>query len=115
MGSGLVCPRMGEAVPIANDLIIKGMSDAVIVLDVEDRILEANPAFHDLAGFNGAAVAGAAYGIADETGQQQEADRHDGQQRGGDEPQSGMFGEGVEHRYPFSSSAVSTSTVMWLL
>ena len=44
--------------PIAIDLIIKGMSDAVLVLDVQGRILEANPVFRDLAGLDGAGVAG---------------------------------------------------------
>jgi hypothetical protein len=49
---------------------------------------------------------------ADGAGEQQEDERSQGQERGRDVEQPGLC---QAHDYPFSSSAVSTSTVMWLL
>jgi len=48
---GLFGARLGDVVPVAYETIIEGMSDGVIVLDGEDRVLDLNPVARDLVGY----------------------------------------------------------------
>jgi len=47
---GLLEFRVLDVVPMARDIVIEGMSDAVLVLDIRGRIVDANPAAAALAG-----------------------------------------------------------------
>lgn len=42
--------RIGDILPVAHDVVVRGMTDAVIVLDDQNRILSLNPAAKDLIG-----------------------------------------------------------------
>ena len=42
--------RLGDIVPVARETIIEGMSDSVIVLDTQNRIVDLNPAAQHLVG-----------------------------------------------------------------
>jgi len=42
--------RLLDLVPVARDFIIEGMSDGVLVLDIQDRIVDANPAAAQIIG-----------------------------------------------------------------
>jgi PAS domain S-box-containing protein len=42
--------RLGDVVPVAREVIIEGMSDGVIVLDAQNRIVDMNPAAQRLIG-----------------------------------------------------------------
>ncbi|NEU76153.1 diguanylate cyclase [Hassallia byssoidea VB512170] len=56
MLTGLICAvnifrfRMFDLVPVARDILIDSMSDGVLVLDVQNRILDINPAAQNLIG-----------------------------------------------------------------
>jgi PAS domain-containing protein len=43
---GLFEFKLLDVVPLAHDNIFKGMSDGVLVLDVGNRIIDFNPAYH---------------------------------------------------------------------
>jgi len=48
--------RLFDLVPIARDMLVETMLDAVIVLDPEDRIVDLNPAARALIGVSGSAI-----------------------------------------------------------
>jgi PAS domain S-box-containing protein len=50
--------RLLDVIPIAHDAVIEGMRDGVIVLDVQDRVVDLNPAAERIVGRSGAQAAG---------------------------------------------------------
>ncbi len=44
MGWSMYRYRLLDIAPIARNVVIEGMSDAVIVLDTHDRVVDTNPA-----------------------------------------------------------------------
>jgi PAS domain S-box-containing protein len=50
MGWSLYRYRLLDIVPVARNVVIEGMSDAVIVIDAQDRVIDANPATIQLLG-----------------------------------------------------------------
>ncbi|GAB4340943.1 MAG: hypothetical protein Kow0099_17260 [Candidatus Abyssubacteria bacterium] len=55
---GLLRFRILDIVPVARDSVIESMSDAVVVLDEEDRIVDLNPAAEGLFGCNASEAVG---------------------------------------------------------
>lgn len=55
---GLFRYRLFDLVPIARDRLIEKMLDAVLVMDVQDRIVDANPAAVSIFDLNGSDIAG---------------------------------------------------------
>jgi len=58
MGWGLFRFRLLDIVPVARDVVIESMSDAVVVLDVQDRIVDLNPAAQAILGCTASEVIG---------------------------------------------------------
>ena len=50
--------RLLDIVPVARDFIIEGMSDGVLVLDAQDRIVDANPAAAQIVGRSASEIVG---------------------------------------------------------
>jgi len=50
--------RIGDILPVAHDVVVRGMTDAVIVLDDQNRILSLNPAAKDLIGCSSPDITG---------------------------------------------------------
>jgi len=50
--------RIGDILPVAHDVVVRGMADAVIVLDDQNRILSLNPAAKDLIGCSSPDITG---------------------------------------------------------
>jgi diguanylate cyclase (GGDEF)-like protein/PAS domain S-box-containing protein len=57
-GWGLFSLRLLDIVPIAHDAIFEGMADAALVLDLDGRVLEFNPAAEALLAAEGGAIVG---------------------------------------------------------
>ena len=53
IGWSIIRYRLFEVVPIARDTLIENMDDAVLVLDLQDRIVDVNPAARRLLGASG--------------------------------------------------------------
>lgn len=55
---GLFRYRLLDIVPVAHDTVVKSMVDGMLVLDVQDRIVNLNPAMQDILGIPYAQMAG---------------------------------------------------------
>ncbi|MBD2124261.1 histidine kinase N-terminal 7TM domain-containing protein [Trichocoleus sp. FACHB-262] len=53
---GLFRFRLLDIVPVARDAVIESMSDGVMVLDLQNRIVDLNPAAQQMIGWNAAAI-----------------------------------------------------------
>lgn len=58
MGWGLFRYRMFTIIPVARDAVIESMSDGVIVLDSQNRVVDSNPAARSLLGLSTQAIIG---------------------------------------------------------
>jgi PAS domain S-box-containing protein len=56
--------RVGDLVPVARNMVIDSMSDAVIVMDTQQRVLDMNPSAKDLIGRSTAELIGRSIGEA---------------------------------------------------
>lgn len=55
---GMFRYRLFDLRPVARDAVVDGMSDAMLVLDLQDRVVDLNPAARDIIGLPGDAVIG---------------------------------------------------------
>jgi PAS domain-containing protein len=56
VGTSLFRCKLPEIVPVAHGTLIEGISDSIIVLDAENRILELNPAARRMLGVSSVAA-----------------------------------------------------------
>nr|WP_290227930.1 histidine kinase N-terminal 7TM domain-containing protein [Trichocoleus desertorum] len=56
MAWGLFRFRLLDIVPVARDAVIEGMSDGVMVLDIQNRIVDLNPAAQQMIGWDATAI-----------------------------------------------------------